>query len=68
MRGYDQIVVMNPEVAHRSVRQIELEGLPVVAIVKRDPHAGFGAGEQQTFANGVFAYGVDGANCRASRR
>jgi len=32
--GDDEVVVVNPEIAHGSVRQIELERLPVVAIVE----------------------------------
>ena len=34
-----QVVVVNPEIAHRSVRQIELQRLPVVAVVEGNPNA-----------------------------
>ena len=41
VRGDDQIVVVNPQIAHGSVRQIQLQRLPVVAVVERNPDARF---------------------------
>ena len=57
----DEIVVVNREIAHGGVRQIELQRLPMVAVVERNPNGIFGSGEQQSFADGIFADGVDGA-------
>jgi hypothetical protein len=34
VRGYDQIVVVNPEVTHGGVWKIQVQGLPVIAVVK----------------------------------
>ena len=59
VRGHNQIVLVNPQIAHGGVRQVELERLPVVAVVEGDPHAGFGSGEQQTLPHGIFADGID---------
>ncbi len=64
MSGNDQIIVVNPEIAHRSVRQIELQRLPVVSVIKRNPNRIFSPGEEQAFANGIFAHRVDGAEVR----
>ena len=38
MRGDDEVIVVNPKIAHGGVRQIQLQRLPVVAIVERNPH------------------------------
>ena len=37
VRADDEVVVVNPEIAHGGVRQIQLQGLPVVAVIERDP-------------------------------
>ena len=58
VRGDDEVVVVNPEIAHGGVRQIQLQGLPVVAVVERDPDRIFRAGKQQAFAHGIFAHRV----------
>ena len=39
MRREQQIVAVNPQVAHRGVRQIELQRLPMIAVVERRPNA-----------------------------
>ena len=46
-----EIVAVDLEVAHRRHRQIELQRLPVVAVVERDERAALGAGEQQPAAH-----------------
>src|ERR1700733_2064077 len=43
------------------MREIELQGLPVVAVVERNPNAIFCAGKQKAFADGIFAHSVDGS-------
>ena len=42
----DEIVAVDFEVAHRRHRQVELQRLPVVAVVERDERAALGAGER----------------------
>ena len=37
MRGDDQIVVMNPQIPHGGVGEIQLQRLPVIAVVKGNP-------------------------------
>ena len=41
------------------MRQILLQGLPVIAIVERNPDAGFSTGKEETFADRVFAHSVN---------
>src|SRR5205085_229480 len=53
-----KVAPVNGEVAHGRGRQVELDGLPVVAAVERDIHAVVRARVGQTFARGVFAHDV----------
>ena len=55
MRGNDQVVAVNCEIANGSDRQIELQGLPVVTIVERYVNPEFGSGKEQPFLFRVFA-------------
>ena len=48
VRADDQIVAVNREVAHGRGRQVQLQRLPVVAVVERDEDAELGAGVEQT--------------------
>ena len=50
---------MDGQVTHGSVRQIELQRLPVVAVIERDVDGGFGSGKEQALAKGIFADDVD---------
>ena len=59
MRGQDQILIMYRQIAHRGVRQIQLQGFPVIAIVEGHPYRGFCAGEQQPTAVRIFAHRID---------
>ena len=43
MRGDDEIRAIELEVAHRRHRHVELERLPIVAIVERDVNAALSA-------------------------
>src|SRR2546423_1242367 len=61
MRGDHEIVSVNDKVAHRSRRQIELEGLPGIAVVKRKVDTAFRASVKQGFANGIFADAIQKA-------
>ncbi len=53
MRRDDQVVVVELEVAHRRRRQVELECLPVVAIVERDEDSALRARDEQTLPHRV---------------
>src|SRR2546423_13251329 len=66
MRGDHEIVSVNDKVAHRSRRQIELERLPGIAVVKRKVDTAFRASVKQAFANGVFADAIQKASIRDS--
>ena len=55
---------MNGQIAHRGSRQIELQRLPVIAGIVGEVHAGFGAGEQQALAPGIFANDTSNAHVR----
>ena len=49
--GDDEIVAVNGQIAHRGDRQVELQRLPVVAVVERNVNAEFGAGEEQALVS-----------------
>src|SRR6516164_520150 len=55
---------MDPEVTHRGVRQIQLQGLPLIAVIKRDPDGVLSAGKQQSLAGGVRPNRVHGGVIR----
>src|SRR6202158_5812828 len=68
MSGHDQIVTVDEEVVDRSCRQIELQRLPVRAVIEGNPRARFRAGIEQPLALGIFANGVNvGAVWEAGR-
>ena len=64
VRGYDEVVVVNPQIAHGGVGQIQLQGLPMIAVVERDPDCVLRAGKQQPFAHGIFADCIDRTDFR----
>ena len=55
MRSNHQIIAMDREIANRSDRQIQLQGLPVIAVIERNVNSEFGSGEEQPFALRIFA-------------
>src|SRR5215831_5133062 len=55
VRGGHEVIAMDGQVANRAHRQVELERLPVVAIVKGNVHSQLGAGEQQALLLRIFA-------------
>ena len=59
MRRHGKIVAVERDVANRGRRQVELQRLPVVAIVERDENARLGAGEEQSLPFRVLSHGVD---------
>ena len=52
MGGDYQIIAVNSEVANGRYRQIQLQSLPVVPVVKGYVNSEFGSGKQQSFALG----------------
>src|SRR6185437_6607264 len=53
--GEDEVAVGELDVGDRGDRQIELEGLPVGAVVEGDVHAEFGAGIEEAGADRILA-------------
>ena len=49
------------QIADRRRRHVQAQRLPIVAVVEGDEDGEFGAGEEQAFADRVFADGVDGS-------
>ena len=45
------VVIVNHEIADGSGGQIQLQRLPVIAIVEGDEHGAFGSGEEQALAD-----------------
>ena len=58
--GHDQILVRHLDIGDGRVRQIELEALPVRAVIEGNVHAEFGAGVEQAGAVGIFAHHARG--------
>ena len=50
VRAGDQVGPLDQQVVDRRDRQVELEALPVRAVVERDVEAGLGAGVEQPLA------------------
>ena len=67
MSADDQIVFVNPQIAHRGVRQIQLQRLPVIAVIERHPYGVLRACEQQPFAHRIFTHRVHGAEVGQAR-
>ena len=55
LRGEHEVFVRELDVGDRRGGQVQLEGLPVGAVVERNVHAEFGAGVEQPGAVGIFA-------------
>ena len=66
--GHDQVVILDPQIAHGCTRKVQLQGLPAISIIERNPDSIFCAREQQALADGIFAHGIDGAEVRQSGR
>ncbi len=50
------------------MRQIQLQRLPVVAVIERNPYRVFGPGKQQALADGIFAHRVHGTEVGQAAR
>ncbi len=59
VRGDDEVVAVHLDVAHGRHRQVELQRLPLRAVVVRDVHPLLGGGVKHAAARVVFADGVD---------
>ena len=59
VRGDDEIVTVNGEIADGADGQIILQRAPGGAVVEGNEDADFGSGEEHAFAHGIFAHGVD---------
>ena len=59
---------MNREIAHRSMRQIQLQWLPIVSVVEGNVDGAFRAGEEQALARRIFPHHVAGAAIRNTMR
>ena len=55
VRRHHKIVAVNHEIANRTDWQIQLQGLPMIAVVERCIESQLGSGEQQPFRLRVFA-------------
>src|SRR5439155_10249748 len=58
VRGDNQVVSVNREVAHRAWRQVELQRLPMISIIKRDENSQFSARKEQPAPQRVFLHGL----------
>src|SRR5579864_2564181 len=54
MSPHNYVVAVDDEVAHGSGRQVELQRLPLVAIIERDVNRALGSGEEQAFTFAIF--------------
>ncbi len=59
MRRNHQVVAVNRQIPHRSVRQVQLQRLPVVAIIERHINGCLRSREQQPFPQRIFSHYVD---------
>src|SRR5262249_45361050 len=59
MRRRDQVIAMNLKIVDRDRGKVQLQRLPVAAVVERKINAGLGAGKDQSFAFGIFAHRAD---------
>src|SRR5262245_14051259 len=59
VRGDGEVIIMNNHVMDRRVRKIELERLPIRAIVEGNPNSRFSSSLKQSSALRVFAHGVN---------
>ncbi len=65
MGSDDQVVSVDRQVAHGGMGKIQLQRLPVIAIVEGYVNGSLAPGEKQAFANGIFAHHV---GCGVSRQ
>src|SRR5262249_59559419 len=61
MGGHDQVVTVDGEIAHRGVRQIQLQRLPGISVAEGHKNRSFGTGKQQSVAKRILADHVNGS-------
>ena len=59
VRSDDEVAVLRVDVADRAIGQVDLQRLPVLAVVERDEDAGLGAGVEEALAGRVLPNDVD---------
>src|SRR5579862_818715 len=59
MRRDNQIAAMNPKITHGSVGEIQLQRLPMLAAIERDPYGIFSSSKNQVLTHRIFAYRVN---------
>src|SRR5260370_29643834 len=64
VRADDQIIAMNGEVAHGGVGQVELQRLPVIAVIEGNKYRALRTRKKQPFALGILAHRVAGSASR----
>jgi len=64
MSGDHEVIIVDHQVTHGTVGQVQLQGLPLVTIVKRNKDAGFRARIEQALSHRVLTHGVDEAPFR----
>ena len=55
MRSNHEVIAMDREIPDRADGQIQLQGLPMIAVIKRHVNPKLGSGEKQTFALRIFS-------------
>src|SRR5882762_160571 len=60
----NNVIAVDDEIAHGSVRQVELQRVPVAPVIERHPHGTFRAGKEQAGQFRVFANRVHGGVIR----
>jgi len=63
MRGYDEVVIFYHEIVYWGDGQIELERLPLSAVIVGNKDAEFAPRKEQAGALGIDAHGMDVAVC-----
>ena len=58
VRGNDQIFAVNREIANRCDRKIQLQRLPVVAVIEGNVNSELGSGKEQPLLLSIFANGA----------
>src|ERR1017187_1763189 len=68
VRGNHQVVAVDGKIANRADGQVQLQGLPVVAVVPRYVNSKFGSREEEPSALRVFANGAQKCRSRNAGR
>src|SRR5437588_8700221 len=61
MGSDDEVVTMDGKVGHGGVRQVQLERLPIIAVIEGDIYRAFSSGKEQAFVPRIFAHDIAGS-------